>query len=401
MTKADPGESKRDAARKALAGEERYANLEKELSDLTKRRQDARHAMESSEQKRRRETNEQIAGRKATTQATLEAKRKRQAENKKRQEEAVLIEKRRVSETAAKAKQKRVSKIQTSQEKIEQLKNSGSTLSPIRTYTRDFARAVKNRDVSAVKIALSEQKRKTKGLQQTTKIRSNRKTPWLLIIVIILIIGGGIVAYMSWPATDTGPVTPAPTPSPDSLIFSEYNKPLGLGQGIEVPKASLDTEADLIESDQLYVKTIYFLRGQSLLTFNALRQTFDLGISNRLSRNLNPEFSFGVYHDEGRTSRFLILESNIHEQAYAGFIEWEDKMLTDLLPLLYSGERQPPAITPNFSDKRIRNKDIRLLTNPDGDVLLLYVFLDQNHILITTSEGAFDTIFQRFITGAS
>jgi hypothetical protein len=49
----------------------------------------------------------------------------------------------------------------------------------------------------------------------------------------------------------------------------------------------------------------------------------------------------------------------------------------------------------SFKDKLIMNRDVRELISPNGNILLLYTFLDKNTILITTSEELIPALIDR------
>ena len=49
-----------------------------------------------------------------------------------------------------------------------------------------------------------------------------------------------------------------------------------------------------------------------------------------------------------------------------------------------------------FEDRIIRNKDVRVMKDSAGNIVLLYGFLDQKNLVITTNEQTFQEILNRF-----
>ena len=152
----------------------------------------------------------------------------------------------------------------------------------------------------------------------------------------------------------------------------------------------------------------------------------------------------GTYNDNGTAAPFIILTNNFFQNAYAGMISWEKTMPDDLvnvfgyadktvkqentvttvLPISFASTSptSTPALpnfasstatsaipsfvyTPpissyfniqgSFKDGVIDNKDVRAFTEPDGTMLVLYSFVDNNTIVITTDENALAEIINR------
>lgn len=128
-----------------------------------------------------------------------------------------------------------------------------------------------------------------------------------------------------------------------------------------------------------------------------------------LFRSLNDQWMLGTYDDNGIAAPFLVLTNNFFQNAYAGMIAWEKTMPDDLASIFgyetkaLAGEGNatgtPPAsyftIQGAWDDGVIQNKDVRVFTKPDGTVLLLYSFVDNNTIVITTDENALAEIINR------
>lgn len=84
-------------------------------------------------------------------------------------------------------------------------------------------------------------------------------------------------------------------------------------------------------------------------------------------------------------------------------------MLGDLAPL-FTRSPSPKINTQNtasstppvqllqtvFFDQVVENRDVRVVKNQAGDILLLWTFLDRNTILITTNEYTLREVITRF-----
>jgi len=123
-------------------------------------------------------------------------------------------------------------------------------------------------------------------------------------------------------------------------------------------------------------------------------------------RSLNPQWMLGNYAGNDGAIPFIILKDNFFQNAYAGMIAWEKSMADDLAPIFgYSSATSDSngtstvasyfGIQGTWQDGVIMNKDIRSFEKPDGTVLLLYSFVDNGTIVITTDPAALTEILNR------
>ena len=75
-------------------------------------------------------------------------------------------------------------------------------------------------------------------------------------------------------------------------------------------------------------------------------------------------------------------------------LKWETKMTTDLAPIF---NLNLSSTTATFTDQVIINKDVRAITAPDGTIVFLYGFLDNNTLVITTDPQTFQDINSRYV----
>ena len=97
------------------------------------------------------------------------------------------------------------------------------------------------------------------------------------------------------------------------------------------------------------------------------------------------------------TDIFILLNIPEGKDVFTAMKTWENKMFSDLhevfgIPLsLDTGY----LLTKNFEDSIIQNKNARILKDGSGKVVLMYVYIDNNTLVITnTEEGAKEIIFR-------
>ncbi len=242
--------------------------------------------------------------------------------------------------------------------------------------------------------------------------------PFLLTVFSIVLIGGGLYAgyYIYMKNVSEKPVTVAPAPivvagliPRDTLamvsvttemgnpliskIYSEVNKnPVGSGKSLEV---------------RLYEK-----KGEAsqVVTGSDFIQKLNTSIPNVIVRSLTDRWMFGVYGEEtGQKTTFVALTTDFFQNAFAGMLSWENNGMADDLALLLNFKDRARkdelnstttissyfTIRGQYTDKVLRNRDIREFRNPQGELLFLYSFINKETLLLTTTESAFVALVDR------
>ncbi len=73
-------------------------------------------------------------------------------------------------------------------------------------------------------------------------------------------------------------------------------------------------------------------------------------------------------------------------------------MARDLSYIFYPSIAQVGTTTPKWQDDVIKNIDVRIWRGGNEVVIMLYAFLDQETIVITTREQTFAEVVRRFQT---
>lgn len=94
---------------------------------------------------------------------------------------------------------------------------------------------------------------------------------------------------------------------------------------------------------------------------------------------------------------FILLKTRSITDIFISMRAWEEKMLTDLhkfIGINLSAETNY-LFTKDFEDGIVENKNARILRNKEGGIVLMYVFADENSVIITSSEPAINEIILR------
>lgn len=145
-----------------------------------------------------------------------------------------------------------------------------------------------------------------------------------------------------------------------------------------------------------------------------------------LLRALDSEFMLGMYRTT-ENQPFLIIKLSSFDNAFDGMYKWEKTINKDIGAIFSSRTVPITSYTPtstntsttssttvktiavktlvntdaslpsSFEDITIKNKDARVLKNSRGDTVLLYSFLDQHTLLITSSEEVLREVINKLV----
>lgn len=96
---------------------------------------------------------------------------------------------------------------------------------------------------------------------------------------------------------------------------------------------------------------------------------------------------------------FIVLKIGNFDSAFAGMLDWEQNMSADLFPLFGQPVTEtfdPSARTDTqvrsafFKDAITSNKNVRILLDAQGNERIIYTFVNQNTILITTTSATLE-----------
>ncbi len=290
------------------------------------------------------------------------------------------------------------------------------TIRKIRTYKDDIAEAIRSQKTSLTSAVAAEQ-RKRSGLipQDIHKKKSGvhiKKIAITIGSILFFAAGASIVAYFALFYKEEKVTIQQEIPS---FFFTEEQKEiditrknareilqllgtlknnisLPLGQIVHLYPTKTTRELDAVVTR--IVPTREFL--------NDIRAQ----VSDATLRSLDTSFMIGV-HVFNKNQPFMVFTSNSYQHSFAGLLEWERTMYSDLF--LFMGRKTDPIlgvlidpqtgkeliVNENFEDKIIQNIDVRALTNNTGAIEFLYAFPNQRTLIITTNPNTLTEIITR------
>jgi hypothetical protein len=391
----------RDKARQAMEGEERRQQEIENDKTLSAKRHTAALAMEGAERRVRREQKEKELREKEEMLRRIDEEVKtREAEAAKKKAEAEEARKNLVAEHEHEIKQKEKD-FADSQNTIEQLKEErGSTLKAIRTLKSDLDEAVASEQITMEKIALATQKRgETAAVEQggVNATNSNGFGGLLLALFVILVLAGaGFWGFKYYKLNF--PVSSAPF-NIESIIFTDKN------QEIDVARVSAESLTAQLSSLTAASSTadglghIYFVKtrlaeGNSetvpqkeLLSFRDWQEFTHSAIPADFARFVS-RYMLGLYQGQTGNALFLALKVDPYDNVYATLLDHENDWVRQVFESLDGRDLRAETADQSFEDYLLKNLNTRALRKANGQIVLIYTFLDRQTFIIAESEAA-------------
>lgn len=298
------------------------------------------------------------------------------------------------------------------------IENTPPKISPIRTFKSDIEEMVK-RGASTATIVMAEQKKRIEhgvGTEEKQHLTPLYKISITASIIFLVLGTGLLVSYFIVPRQKET-VTPI-TVSQVLHVESEKEIPIDGLSSKGLTDAILSVHnGPLVEASSIVGLSFTKKSFEERKTLSASEFLTLLGVTPQASfvRSLKKEFLFG-FHGFSGNQPFLILKTDSFENAFAGMLEWEKRIPNELAGIFLQQESTstttplhsalkgvtttsvPPFIESSFKDTALLNKDSRVLRDENGKIILLYSFVTQDTLLITTNETTFAEIMKRLST---
>lgn len=272
------------------------------------------------------------------------------------------------------------------------------SIKPLRTFKSDAEEAVKYQNVSAIDIAIAEQKKhETQTKIEYAKDKTGSPGVFVLTaILIIIVISGG---WYYWFTSSQNEVAEVVIPGTTTVITATKDSNVYLESG----KNPLTLIADKIKVSDAGLGKIYTVIPTISSTSTVLAPIAQVlsytNIPDRLSRSLAPQYTVGTYTYDANNP-FLVIKNTFFQNAFSGMLEWEKDLRRDFLPFIQitHPDEQANATSTAFTDSIMSNVDVRVLKNTQDKVILAYAFSDKDTIIITTNLTSLKYILERLLT---
>jgi hypothetical protein len=271
----------------------------------------------------------------------------------------------------------------------------------VETYTRDMVKTIESDQGGLIKkIIHEEEEHEAEKKNLSPGSRKNRLFMFISIILIFLALVVLIFLAFFNNKINVVPITPQFT----SIIFADQTDFTPV-DGLTKDKI-IETVSNQINNTKVKVggiEGIYLTENQKVVGF----KRFNVLLSSNLNLDkinfFGDNFLLGAFKS-GLSSispnigdPFILLKVSSFADIFPVMQTWENKILYDLggfFNVKISSDTNY-LFTKNFEDGIVANKNARILIDSNGKIVLMYVFADDNSIIISNSENAVNEIILR------
>ncbi len=283
-------------------------------------------------------------------------------------------------------------------------------LKSLRTFQSDIADAMQTQQPSMVQKVLAEH-HTNEDKKEKVILTKKKNSAFFAGAIALVILGTGVLTLGGWYwYTHTATINPAKNDiSVPTLFFTETKKEMQsdglettdlrntIGRTITSTDLFIDSIAQIYVTETLPPATSKDSPTKVVVSTERLLSLINSSIPSWLTRSLGPVYMLGVHVWNGNQPFFVFTTTTeLFDNTFSGMLKWEPTMARDLFPVF--GIKQDSLLLEKpWEDMIIKNRDVRTLTDPSGNIVLLYTFYDRQTLIITTSPDTMDEIVQRII----
>ncbi|KKS24510.1 MAG: hypothetical protein UU82_C0004G0004 [Candidatus Nomurabacteria bacterium GW2011_GWC2_41_8] len=275
----------------------------------------------------------------------------------------------------------------------------------VKTYADDMAKVIENDTGGLVKkIIHGEEEHEAEKRNLSPESKKNRL--FMLFSLVLTILALATLSFFFFKKNiNTVPIEKQFVP----IIFNDQSAFLEVSSlnKDEISQTVLN-QIDVAELKNGGVEGIYLTENKQIIglrRFIVLMKSSFVPGDNTLF--VNDNFSMGAVNNEadsnlpGNKDFFILLKVRSTADIFDSMRAWEKKMFADLHKFLRIDISSDTnyLLTKNFEDGIVENKNARMLYDKMGKLVVMYVFADDNSVVIAGTQNAAREIMLRLASG--
>ena len=269
----------------------------------------------------------------------------------------------------------------------------------VETYAEDMARVIESNTEKGLIKRIIEGEEEKENLKKNLSPRS-RKNRIFLDAGIVLFVLAAVLFYVLFSVRDKINTVPV-LEETRALIFLDQSSFLDVSLlNKEKVLRLMVNEAEATEVKEGGIEGIYLTVDNKIVGLRnfiaMIKGSFDVAGNSFIS----DQFLFGVVNDREKNP-FILIKVRSFADVYDPMRVWEAKMFYDLYGLFGPEVNSETSylLSKDFEDVVVDNKNARALYDKEGSPVLLYVFVDENSVVIARKEEAIRTVRERLAAG--
>lgn len=264
----------------------------------------------------------------------------------------------------------------------------------VETYAEDMARVIGDNENGAVKKIIEEQEDyNTEDKKTSPESKKNKIFLFIGIFLVLLSFIAVSLVYLFKKEIFTVEVAPQYVP----IIFTDqtsFKEISGLKKD-EIAQTILN-ETNTAEFKSEGIEGIYLTVDKKVLGFRKFLELIEVNLNQTKIEFIDDNFLIGATNKEIRNPFILIRMRSIAD-VFDPMRVWESKMFYDLHGLFGVGINADTKylLEKSFEDGIVQNKNARILYDKDGKIVMMYVYTEEDSLIITNSETAVSEVMLR------
>jgi hypothetical protein len=264
----------------------------------------------------------------------------------------------------------------------------------IETYADDLAKVVGDNESGIVKrIIEEEEKHNVENKKTSPENKTNKIFLFFGVFLVLLSFVAVSLVYLFKKEIFTVEIVPQYT----SIIFTDktgFKEISGLKKD-EIIQTILN-EVNTGELKEGGIEGIYLTENKKVLGFRKFFELMEANLDQAKIEFINDNFLIGAVNKENK-NLFILLKMRSITDVFDPMRAWESKMFLDL-HMLFGVDLNADTkylLEKNFEDGIIQNKNARILYDKNGKIVMMYVYAEEDSLIIANSETTVGEVMLR------
>ncbi len=277
----------------------------------------------------------------------------------------------------------------------------------VETYTTDMVKAIEGDKGGLIKKIIHEEE-EHEAEKTNLSPGSKKNRAFMFISITLIVLAFVVLVFLVFFNQKINIVQVVPQAS--SIIFTDQTEFIPI-DNLTKDKIAENILNQVSHSDVKIggVDGIYLTENKKIIGFSRLTALLKSNLTTDQLGFINDNFLLGAFRNGANVNLannlvssydkdlFILLKVQSFSSAFPVMQNWETKMLSDLHG--FFGIKLSPEtnylFTKNFEDGIVANKNARILRDNNGQIVLMYIFADDNSIIITNSESVVNEVILR------
>ncbi|KKQ87440.1 MAG: hypothetical protein UT09_C0016G0008 [Parcubacteria group bacterium GW2011_GWF2_38_8] len=257
----------------------------------------------------------------------------------------------------------------------------------VQTYTEDMVKAIESDKGGLIKKIIHEEE-EHEAEKKNLSPRSKRNKLFMSISIILVFFALVVLVFLEFFRENINIVSVAPQFVP--IIFNDQT----VFKAVDELSKDEITQTILNEVNSTEVKIggvegIYLTENKKVVGFRKFIALLKSNLVLDQADFVSDAFLIGTVNKETKDF-FILFQARSFTDVFPIMRVWESKMLSDLHGFFGVGISSETnyLFTEDFENGIVENKNARILYDHDGEIVLMYIFADDNSIIVANSEPA-------------